>query len=81
MFTFLGAFALICVQSGAVVARRADNPAFMLVSGISAPSEMCVSVENGFLVSLLSDIQHDGGLILLTFYGRPHRCRRGCSRC
>lgn len=47
MFTFLGVFALICVQCGAVVTRRADNPAFMLVSGISAPSEMCVSVENG----------------------------------
>lgn len=47
MFTFLGAFALICVPCGAVVARRAENPAFMLISGVSAPSEMCVSVENG----------------------------------
>ena len=50
MFAFLGAFALICAQCGAVVTRRADNPAFMLVSGISAPSEMCVSVENGIVV-------------------------------
>jgi hypothetical protein len=47
MLAFLGAFALLCMQCGAIGARRADNPTFMLVSGISAPSEMCVSVENG----------------------------------
>ena len=54
MFAFIGAFALICVQFGVVVARRADNPALMLVSGVSAPSEICVSVENGIVVLLAS---------------------------
>lgn len=38
------AFALLSLPFGA---SAADNPTFMLVSGISAPAEMCVSVENG----------------------------------
>lgn len=40
------AFALLSLPFGA---SAADNPTFMLVSGISAPAEMCVSVENGMM--------------------------------
>ena len=47
MLRFLYAFTLLCLQCGAVEAHRAENPAFMLVGGLSAPSEMCVSAENG----------------------------------
>ena len=47
MLRLLYAFTLLCLQCGAVEAHRAENPAFMLVGGLSAPSEMCVSAENG----------------------------------
>jgi hypothetical protein len=49
MLVVLYAFSLLCLQCGAVEAHRAENPAFMLVGGISAPSEMCVSAENGIV--------------------------------
>lgn len=37
------------VAAALASASAADNPAFMLISGISGPSEMCVSALGGFV--------------------------------
>ena len=40
-------FALAVVSLDAVSVRAGDSPSFMLVSGVSAASEMCLSAESG----------------------------------
>jgi len=47
MLAFL-TFLLAGISVGAIeVTGKADNPSFMLISGVSAPAEMCLSVESG----------------------------------
>ena len=41
MWSNVACFALACVGVG--LASAADNPTFMMVSGISAPEEMCLT--------------------------------------
>ena len=48
MLAFVVAFGLLCTPAQALVAsKRSENPSFMMISGVSSSTEMCLSVENG----------------------------------
>jgi len=48
MFTSVVLLGLLCAPAAALVAsQRSENPAFMMISGVSASTEMCLTVENG----------------------------------
>ena len=48
MLAFVVALGLLCTPAGALVAStRSENPSFMMISGVSSSTEMCLSVENG----------------------------------
>ena len=48
MFAFVVVLGLLCAPAEALVAsQRSENPAFMMISGVSASTEMCLTVENG----------------------------------
>ena len=48
MLAFVVAFGLPCTPAQALVAsKRSENPSFMMISGVSSSTEMCLSVENG----------------------------------
>ena len=48
MLALVATFGLLCTPAGALVAsKRSENPSFMMISGVSSSTEMCLSVENG----------------------------------
>ena len=48
MLALVVTFGLLCAPAGALVAsKRSENPSFMMISGVSSSTEMCLSVENG----------------------------------
>ena len=48
------AFFLVALSAGAASETLASSSSFMLISGVSAPAEMCLSVEGGVLEYLLA---------------------------